>query len=49
VLAAEGVTTMPMLFIARANYIDSSSAEFVRERYAVQAIPTEETNGCSGN
>jgi hypothetical protein len=47
VVAAEGVAAM--LMIARIDFVYSSSAEFVRERYAVQAIPTEETNGCSGN
>jgi hypothetical protein len=47
VVAAEGVARM--LMIARVDSVYSSSAEFVRERYAVQAIPTEETNGWSGN
>lgn len=33
---------------ARNVYEETSSAEFVRERYAVQAIPTVETKGCAG-
>lgn len=33
-------------FGKRCGDFSASSAAFVRDRYAVQAIPTVETNGC---